>query len=342
MNRAVQSVIHRPSNPAPTLRVAIRCAVPFAMRGSLRGYEHLRSLLSATRKGLTTDSFDVEGDVAATIGSLSCHASQLPSWFEGAVRSVIKYGWQQQFEGQFDDFEDLAYWSFLREVCMVDVPQNLWERRQLFDATVESAGWWWPHQKFVMACERPQSIHQERVLASRSDDDPQPRLHCDNGPAVAWPDGWGIYAFHGVRIPYALRHIVEQPERTTVAEIENEPNVEIRRIMIDQYGPARYVQGSGATVVHELPVNHPTMGLRGARLLRKEFSDDQPIIYVDLLNSTPEPNGYVKRYMLRVDPHAYNGEAACNAHAAAASTWRNPDGSMVYEDWRDYRPDVES
>jgi hypothetical protein len=65
-------------------------------------------------------------------------------------------------------------------------------------------------------------------------------------------------------------------------------------------------------------------------------------VYVDLLNSTPEPNGEVKRYMLRVDPKAYDGEAELNVHAAAASTWRNADGSLTYQNWRDYAPDAES
>ncbi len=342
VNRAIRSVIQRARSPAPVLRVAIRCAVSFAMRWSLLQYGQARSLLNASRLGLSTDGFDIEGEVRAAIGSLLCDAPQVPSLFEDAVRRVIRHGWQQQFEGQFDDFEDLAYWSFLREVCMVDVPENLWERRKMFDATAESACWWWPHRDFVMACERPQFLHQERVPASLWDDDPQPRLHCDGGPAIVWPDGWGIYAVHGVRIPYALRYIVEQREDITVAKIETESNVEIRRIMIDRYGPARYVQDSGATVVHELSAAHPLAGLRSARLLRKEFANDEPIVYVDLLNSTPEPDGCVKRYMLRVDPNAYFGEAARNAHAAAASTWRNADGSMVYEDWRDYRPAAES
>ena len=71
--------------------------------------------------------------------------------------------------------------------------------------------------------------------------------------------------------------------------------------------------------------------------------DDEPIIYADLLNSTPEPDGTVKRYMLRVDPNAYGGEASRNVHAAAASTWRNStSGELTYRDWRDYVPAAES
>lgn len=159
---------------------------------------------------------------------------------------------------------------------------------------------------------------------------------------MVWPDGLAIYAIHGVVIPTRQWQVVERPETITVAEIEAEPNIEVRRVMIDRYGPARYVVDSGATVVDELPADHPCTGLRGARLLRKDLHRDVSMVCVDLPNSTPEPDGSVKRYMLHVNPRAYGREASHNAHAAAASTWRNADGSLVFADWRDYRPFAES
>jgi len=204
---------------------------------------------------------------------------------------------------------------------------------------MEAACWWYPHRDFIMVCERPSVIHRE---LTRPRGWGSHRLHCADGPAVAWPDGWGVYAIHGVRVPFHQRHVVERPDTITVAEIETERNAELRRVMIDRYGPARYVTDSGAVVVHELPPEHQMVGLRTARLLRKEVPDDEPIIYVDLLNSTPEPDGSIKRYMLRVDPNAYDGDAARNAHAAAASTWRRADGSLAYKRWADYAPAAES
>lgn len=173
--------------------------------------------------------------------------------------------------------------------------------------------------------------------------DDRGRLHSENGPAAAYADGFQIHAWHGVTIPATKTHIIENPSAITVQQIESETNSEIRRVMIDRYGPARYVTDSGAIVVHELPSDHALIGLRTARLLRKEVRDDEPIIYADLLNSTPEPDGTVKRYMLRVDPSAYGGEAARNVHAAAASTWRDSDsGELTYKRWQDYAPTAES
>lgn len=47
--------------------------------------------------------------------------------------------------------------------------------------------------------------------------------------------------------------------------------------------------------------------------------------------------------MLRVDPKAYGGAAARNAHAAAASTWRDSlTGRLTFERWQDYAPGAEN
>ena len=223
---------------------------------------------------------------------------------------------------------------FFREVCGLECGEDA----LAYKATLEAAHLWCSlsRRDFVMACEHPTAIYRES-RQGRADD-----LHCEDGPAIAYQDGWGVYAVHGVEIPFRQRHIIERPQTITVEEIETEQNAEIRRMMIDRYGLARYVADSDATVVCEFGAGHPVVGLRTARLLYKDVPDYEPIIYADLLNSTPEPDGTVKRYMLRIDPEAYDGEASYNLQAAVASTWRNADGSLVFKDWRDYAPDFES
>jgi hypothetical protein len=288
-----------------------------------------------------------------------------------AVRRTVDYAVAHQAVAEVVDnqwkhaFDDVRFWgfcssrnatysnSFFREVCGLELAGDQWKGGLAYEAMVEAAYCWYPHRNFVMACERPTVIHRE--LTDRSEQNESSllrdllgekpdshRLHCADGPAIAFEDGWGVYAIHGVRIPFKQRHIVERPETITVEEIETEQNAEIRRVLIDRYGPARYVADSGAQIVCELGADDPVVGLRTARLLRKDVPRDEPIVYADLLNSTPEPDGTVKRYMLRVDPNAYGGEASRNLHAAVASTWRNADGSLHFEDWRDYAPVFES
>jgi hypothetical protein len=232
--------------------------------------------------------------------------------------------------------------SFFREVAGLELTKDLWKRSLAYEATMKSACWWYPHRDFIIACERPTVIQRELSRPGVTRGVNSHRLHCTDGPAVQWADGWGVYAVHGVQIPFQKRYIVERPEMITVAEIEAENNAEMRRIMIDRYGAARYITDSGAVVTHQLPDDYKVAGLRTARILFKEVRDDEAIVYVDLLNSTPEPDGSSRRYMLRVDPRAYNGEATHNAHAAAASTWRNADGSLAFPRWQDYAPHAES
>jgi len=140
--------------------------------------------------------------------------------------------------------------------------------------------------------------------------DERGRLHSLTGPAVMYPDGWAIYAVHGVRVP---REVVEEPHTLTVQRIRDESNVEVRRVMMERFGLERYLHESGARVIDEihgdaveiaegwdgLPV---PVGLRGARLIRADVPDDEPLVMVALKNSTPEPDGTIKEYLLRVPP----------------------------------------
>ena len=173
--------------------------------------------------------------------------------------------------------------------------------------------------------------------------DEQNRPHCIDGPSHQWRDGWSLYHVHGVRIPDEQRHIVLAPHTITVDEIEHEQNAEIRRVMMEQYGYERYIRDCNAQVVHTMPVDYDIVGLRDARLLVKQVPEDEPIVFIDLLNSTPEPDGSVRRYLMRVDPNAYNGDTMRHCQAAAASTWRDElNGALTFKRWQDYNPVFES
>ena len=188
---------------------------------------------------------------------------------------------------------------------------------------------WYPYDNVVLASERPASINLD--IAGR--------LHSHDRLAIGYSDGWGIHASHGLRVP---EYIIERPYEITIEKIYAEQNAEIRRVMIERYGMTRYIHDSGADVVDSRPENFFLKGLRGARLLRKEQVNDEPIVMIAVKNSTPEPDGSIKDYTLRVDPNAYGGLAGTDCLAAIASTWRNEDGSLVFTRPQDYRPEVES
>lgn len=189
------------------------------------------------------------------------------------------------------------------------------------------------HPGFCIVAARPDAVKVDEAGL----------LHCADGPSVRWADGWGLYHWHGLRLPHDCEFIITQPQLITVQRIEAQHNLEVRRAMLEIYGLDRFVVDSGALVVNALPPDHDIAGLRGARLFRKQLPGDaEPLVLVELVNSTPEPDGTCRRYMLRVDPQAYGGLAEFLCHAAAASTWRRADGRLAYADFADYRPAAES
>jgi hypothetical protein len=156
---------------------------------------------------------------------------------------------------------------------------------------------------------------------------------------LQYRNGNSFYVWHGVEV---CEETILSPQTITRKTIELEPNSERRRIMIERFGLERYVEEGGFKLAHQLPANFPNVGLRTAKLWVQTFPFNETLVYVDLLNSTAEPDGTTKRYMLRVDPLAYSGDAARQVQAAAASTWRDAEGQLIFEDWRDYAPEHES
>ncbi len=251
---------------------------------------------------------------------------------DGAVRdaSVIRRGvltaiqraWPYYIGGQF--WAGGYYWggaftSFFREVCGLELKGDLWDRARAYEATTESACWWWPHRRFVMVCERPAAIHRELTDPSRERGWGSHRLHNDSGPAVVWPDGWGVWSLHGVRV---TRQIVEAPETLTPAQILGEENTEVRRVMIDRFGADRLLREADAQLLDRVH-KPPFPGLVDAELWRLELDDDEPLVFVKCMNSSLELDGSVKPYWLRVDP------ACRTAHEALAWTWDMPADEYV-------------
>jgi hypothetical protein len=89
-----------------------------------------------------------------------------------------------------------AYFSFLHQVCGLELPGDLWAREAALTRAEVAAGWWWPHRRFVLVCERPTELHLEWAGPGGA-----PRLHNLDGPAIRWRDGWAVHALHGTRLP---------------------------------------------------------------------------------------------------------------------------------------------
>jgi hypothetical protein len=150
------------------------------------------------------------------------------------------------------------------------------------------------------------------------------RLHRSDGPAYVGDD-MDMYFWHGVLVD---EHVVMRPGEITLTEIASESNAEVRRVLIERYGPGRYVLDSGLT-----PVASDDWGT----LYRSE-KDGLNLCVLKVINATPERDGTYRDYFLRCNPTLYGGRAGMEPRAAVASTWRKPDGSLAFDQPEDYDP----
>ena len=172
----------------------------------------------------------------------------------------------------------LAFYRYFKEVLQLDDQTRklagLWELAQ-------GAGWALPHANICWVSER----HNVLVRDDRG------RLSNLAGPACAYPDGWAIYAVHGVRVPADV--IETAADKFTRERLLEEPNAEIRRVLIERVGHERFLSLTEAKPIHDD---------RCGKLYRINLPNDEPIVLIEVVNSTPEPEGYFKHYFLRVPP----------------------------------------
>lgn len=69
--------------------------------------------------------------------------------------------------------------------------------------------------------------------------DDQNRLHCSDGPCVAFADGAKYYFWHGTRV---TKQIIEAPETLTQEQITGERNSEVTRAIVEKITWPRYLE----------------------------------------------------------------------------------------------------
>lgn len=145
----------------------------------------------------------------------------------------------------------------------------------------KASGWWWPFDGICFVSERPSEIHRDN----------RGRLHQETGMCIRFPDGWGLYAWNGILVP---ADVIELDEPISLERIEAEPNVEVRRVLIERFGLDNYLREGKCIKIH-----HDETGT----LYRMDLRGDEPIMVVQVVNSSPEPDGTFKEYFLRVPPN---------------------------------------
>lgn len=151
-----------------------------------------------------------------------------------------------------------------------------------------SAGWLLPHEHSCWLAERP------NLLCA----DARDRLHHAGGSALRYPDGWSIWAWRGVEVP---RWIIEHQDRITLAAIDDQIDVQVRRCMIEIMTPERYVVLGGATRVAEDETG---------TLWRRNWLAADAWAAVEVVNATPEPDGSRRHFFLQVPANLHTPREA--------------------------------
>lgn len=170
----------------------------------------------------------------------------------------------------------LAIADFFGRVCGLDAAHSLHGLMEV----ARGAGCWWPHRSGVVLCDRPVRLAL----------DDQGRLHSEAGSAVEYPDGWAIWAWHGVCVP---RHVIEEPATLRALEVLAVQDVQVRRVMIERMGNETFIRDAGA---------HRVAKDEYGALWRLDLPNDEPLVCVEVTDSTPSADHTFRQHMLRVPP----------------------------------------
>jgi len=177
-------------------------------------------------------------------------------------------------------------------VCGVELSGDLWDRDRAYATAQSSAGWWWPHQQFVMVCDRPRELHLEQVGPAGWGSH---RLHCPTGPAISWRDGWSLHYWHGTRVPADLI----EGDGWTPDRIMRERNTEVRRCAVEvhaaRHGWDQLIATAGWPQIGET-VPDPGNPGQTLSLYRLDHVYDQVVHLLRMTNGTVERDGSRRQF----------------------------------------------
>lgn len=154
-----------------------------------------------------------------------------------------------------------------------------------FLALLQHCGWLFPYEKLCLVCDRPRHLSF----------DAENRLHAEGLPAIQFADGFSVYAYAGVRLPeqYGRLH----PQQWRSHWLLQEPNAELRRVLIQGIGYGRICQELEATELDSW---------QAYTLLEIDVEeDDEPIL---LLKMTCPSTGFI--HVARVPPDSLSAKEA--------------------------------
>lgn len=129
---------------------------------------------------------------------------------EKAVRELLGYVVFGQFEAAWFSFYD-----YMDRVLQIKEAE---QARGLFKSG--AGGWYWPFKKSAIATEHP-----NKLLF-----DAQGRPHSPTETAIEYPDGFGVFCWHGVRVP---QEVIVKPQTVDWALVEKTQDADLKNALAE-------------------------------------------------------------------------------------------------------------
>lgn len=104
-----------------------------------------------------------------------------------------------------------------------------------------------------------------------------------------------FYYYEGIRIPANFHRAVSNPDLLSVVDVLGHPNSECRYVGMKIIGHERIVSGGGGLILD-------SCDFTGMKLFSVSGIFSGPVLFLKVINSTPEIDGSFKNYYLCVPP----------------------------------------
>ena len=222
-NSVVDSVWHSIKDPArnavwDATWLSIKAAVKASVKASV-GDSVWHSVGNSV--GNSVRDSVVQSVLNPVFDSINASITAIQKTIEGAIK---KHTWIAPYDG--------AGWCYWRAFY-----NYFWEQFRIgkeltphYALDRSGAFWWWWFKDSAHLCAPPKFF---RFDQGKEDGSEPYRLHCSDGPAVQWRDGFSLYFWRGVSVP---REWIEEPESVTAEMIVKEDNQERKRTLCEVLG----------------------------------------------------------------------------------------------------------
>jgi len=235
--------------------------------------------------------------VDSPLGAIMLYAQLTKKEVKDCVGQMSNFLWGAHEAGW------VSFYAYMRDELKV-------QKMEIFEKfeKILKLGWCLFYEHVAIVSQKPIYIRRENNV-----------LHCSDGPALVYADGYKIYRYKGINMDDHV-YAIEEPRSITIDKITKESNQEVKRALLEIFGYERFISESGASLIHEDT-------FRGSPVALYSLAVDS--VRVDgclVVNSTAEPDGTFKKYFIQVEPGKFK-----TAISALASTFIRKNGKPLTE-----------